>query len=725
MANLCPDESLIDERDTAALVGHGMRALHDRGDLRTARHWFELACRAADRSGDGAALAEAAIGLGGIWVHEHRRAGPQAQVLSWQRRALPLTADDSQLRLQLRARLAAESDYRDGGHGEVLAVLQQARDRGDPQTLANVLNLAHHCLLGAEHGVTRRAIADELLLVSARTGCGTDLLMALLWRAVDRLLDGDPHAERSLTELTGELAVRDHLAVRYVARSIEVMLAIRAGDFERAEEQAVQCLHLGERCGDMDATGWFRGQLLAIRWFQGRVGELLPELSHQLHSSDLSATDNSPVAGLAVAAAVRGDHRAAAGALTRLGRGDLAQVPPSSTWLVTVYGAVEAAALLSDVEAAASAYRLLEPFGRLPMMGSLAVVCFGSAQHALGLAALTTGWTDRAVEHFRDAVRRNLALGHWPAACLSRSRLADALLRRGRAEDAAPAAREQAHAEHEAARLGMILPATTAAPVPRVATTITRDAGSRPAEIRIRLLGAVDVAGDRAGPSLSGPRRKAVLAVLALQAGEVVSTSRLIDVVWGDRAPRTAANTLQSHVSYLRRVIDGKGTIRAQPPGYLLDLGQYAVDAVVAERLIRQAVQYPDPQDRADRLPDVLALWRGSPLMDVTASTWLDAQAERLTRLRLTGHRSLAEARLALGQHDQALADLEPLADGYPLDEQVHRQLIVALYRAGRQNESLAAYQRLRSNLDELGIEPAPALRQLQVAILRQDEVLA
>jgi DNA-binding SARP family transcriptional activator len=220
---------------------------------------------------------------------------------------------------------------------------------------------------------------------------------------------------------------------------------------------------------------------------------------------------------------------------------------------------------------------------------------------------------------------------------------------------------------------------------------------------------------------LSGLRRKAVLAVLALQTGQVVSTGRLIDVVWGDHAPRTATNTLQSHVSYLRRFIGHRDSIRACFPGYLLDLGDGGTDVAEAEDLIGQATRSTDPTDRITRLQEALALWRGSALIDVGESSWLDAQAERLSQLRLHACRTLAEAQLALGRHDQALAQLDPLAREHPLDEQLHAQRIVALYRAGRPNEALTAYQRLRSGLGELGIQPSPALRQLQTAVLRHD----
>jgi DNA-binding SARP family transcriptional activator/Tfp pilus assembly protein PilF len=242
------------------------------------------------------------------------------------------------------------------------------------------------------------------------------------------------------------------------------------------------------------------------------------------------------------------------------------------------------------------------------------------------------------------------------------------------------------------------------------------------AHVQVRLLGPVDVTVGGVVRPIAGLRRKAVLATLGLAAGEVVSTDRLIDVVWGDKPPSTASNTLQSHVSYVRGVLGTRTAIVARPPGYVLDLGADATDVQVAERLISDARQSTDPVQRASHLRAALALWRGPPLADVADLSWLDRQAERLANTRLDVMLALAEARLALGEHAQILAELERLAQQHPFHEHLHGQLILALYRAGRQADALAAYQHLRRRLaDELGIDPSPALRELEAAILRQE----
>jgi len=243
--------------------------------------------------------------------------------------------------------------------------------------------------------------------------------------------------------------------------------------------------------------------------------------------------------------------------------------------------------------------------------------------------------------------------------------------------------------------------------------------------VQVRLLGPVDVLVDGAPRPVTGLRRKAVLAVLALHRGAIVGTDRLVDAVWADDTPSTVVNTLQRHISHLRQVLGDRAAIVARPPGYLLELGPDGTDVQVAERLIRLGGQATDGNERARHLQSALDLWRGRALADVAALPWFDEQALRLYQLWLQTKRALIDARLALGEHAGLVADIARLAADHPLDEQLHGQLILALYRTGRQADALAAYDRLRRALDgELGIVPGPGLRELYAAILRQDRTL-
>ncbi|TWP46976.1 tetratricopeptide repeat protein [Lentzea tibetensis] len=244
--------------------------------------------------------------------------------------------------------------------------------------------------------------------------------------------------------------------------------------------------------------------------------------------------------------------------------------------------------------------------------------------------------------------------------------------------------------------------------------------------MRIRLLGPIDVVVDGAPRPVRGLRRKAVLAVLALQHGHIVSVPRLADCVWSDNGQAAAVNTLQSHVSHLRQVLGHKTSIVARPPGYVLDLGSGDTDVEDAERLIRQGMRSDDSAAAARQLRSALELWRGSPLEDVAGLAWLDGQAERLNQLRSQAVRALLGVRLELGEHAALVRDLERLAAEHPLDEQVHAQLMLALYRSGRQADALDVYRRLRCTLaDNLGIDPTLALRELEARVLRQDPGLS
>jgi hypothetical protein len=446
----------------AAALSAGAAAREVEGDLRASRQSFERAYQMAERAGDAQAMALAALGLAGLWVSERRTVTGAVLLQARLEHVLSLLDPHSSLGLRIRARLAGEADYRRGGHEEILAELDAARATADPELLAEALSLAHHCLLGPDHVQRRRELAVELIKASFRTRRRSDLLMGLLWQTVDAYSAGDPHAGRHLGELRDQLEQQNHLAVAFVVSAIDVMLAIRAGRLDDAEVLAGACAASGAAAGDIDYDWWSGAQLVTIRWYQGRLAELLPVLRDREHSPDLSAVDNSALAALAVATAQSGDLRTAASSLRALCGSDLARLPRSSSWLGTMNGIVETAFLLGDADVSARAYELLVPYAGLPMVGSLCVTCFGSVHQALGVASLTSGHLDRAVDHLRAAVRDNLALGHWPALVAARQRLAQAYRRRGQPGDADNARAELETAAGEAAALGLPAPDTGA-----------------------------------------------------------------------------------------------------------------------------------------------------------------------------------------------------------------------------------------------------------------------
>jgi DNA-binding SARP family transcriptional activator/tetratricopeptide (TPR) repeat protein len=229
--------------------------------------------------------------------------------------------------------------------------------------------------------------------------------------------------------------------------------------------------------------------------------------------------------------------------------------------------------------------------------------------------------------------------------------------------------------------------------------------------VEIRLLGPLEAVRDGAIVALGGTKQRAVLALLALNSGQVVSSDRLVSALWGDEPPSTAATAVQGHVSRLRRLL-GAEAIVTRPPGYVLNA---ATDVSLFERLLEEGDHR-----------GALALWRGGPLSDLDTGLDVTDGIHRLDELRLSAQEELFDAELRAGRHSDLIPALEAYVRAQPLRERPVEQLMLALYRAGRQADALAAYGRLRERLrDELGLEPGERLRALQRRILEQDPALA
>ena len=236
-----------------------------------------------------------------------------------------------------------------------------------------------------------------------------------------------------------------------------------------------------------------------------------------------------------------------------------------------------------------------------------------------------------------------------------------------------------------------------------------------------RILGPLEVVSDDGELlALGGQRQRAVLAVLMLNAGHVVSTDFLIDAVWGEEPPRTAATSLQNAISALRRVL-GPDLLLTQAPGYRLAVDPESVDLGRFERLVASARSL-EPEERRVRLREALALWRGEPLTDIAFVPFAAAEIRRLESLQLNALDARIDADLAVGAGLDVVPELEGLIARYPLREGAYERLMLALYAAGRQAEALDVYRDLRTRLmDDLGLEPSPRLRELHAQILRQE----
>ena len=248
--------------------------------------------------------------------------------------------------------------------------------------------------------------------------------------------------------------------------------------------------------------------------------------------------------------------------------------------------------------------------------------------------------------------------------------------------------------------------------------------------MQFRVLGPLEVESQGRLVPIAAAKERTLLALLLLRANAPVSRDRLIDELWGESPPPTARHTLEAYVSRLRRTLTAAGDgahIETQPGGYLFRVGGDQLDALRFERLVGEGKRAlrADPREADLKLTRALELWRGDVLGDLALDVGV-VEASRLEELHLEALELRVDARLELGLHRELVAELTPLVAAHPLRERFRSQLMLALYRSGRQADALEEFRRARRRLvEELGIEPGAELQQLQAAILRQDPVLA
>lgn len=257
----------------------------------------------------------------------------------------------------------------------------------------------------------------------------------------------------------------------------------------------------------------------------------------------------------------------------------------------------------------------------------------------------------------------------------------------------------------------------------------------RSRKLQFRMLGPLEIVTDDGQVRhLRSPTQRSLLALLLIHRNNVLSSGQIIDEIWGDDESRPEPKSLQFHVSKLRDALDPDrprgndgGLIVTKPSGYMLEATDDQVDSAVFENLVgdRDHTAMTPPARRRELLEQALSMWRGPVLEDLPDLGAARIEAGRLTAMRLNAIEDRIDADLALGRHAAGAAELEVLIDQYPLRERLRGQLMLALYRADRQAESLQVFQATRECLiAELGLEPSPALRQLESQILRQDEAL-
>jgi len=246
--------------------------------------------------------------------------------------------------------------------------------------------------------------------------------------------------------------------------------------------------------------------------------------------------------------------------------------------------------------------------------------------------------------------------------------------------------------------------------------------------VEFRILGPLEVARNGAVISIGGGKQRALLAILVLRRNEVVPTDVLIESLWSGSPPATAGKIVQLYVSQLRKAL-GDDVLVTRSPGYVLGVEPGQVDAERAEQLLaegRRALADGLPDAAAASLREARDLWRGLPLADFAYEDFAQREIARLEEVRLAALEERIEADLALGRHADLAVELEALVDRNPVRERLRAQLALALYRCGRQAEALAMLREARGFLDrELGLEPSPALQELERRILKHDEALA
>jgi DNA-binding SARP family transcriptional activator len=246
--------------------------------------------------------------------------------------------------------------------------------------------------------------------------------------------------------------------------------------------------------------------------------------------------------------------------------------------------------------------------------------------------------------------------------------------------------------------------------------------------LEFRILGPLEVVAEGAPVPLGGPKRRATLAILLLNANRVVSVDRLADDLYAGAAPVTAVTQVQRQISELRKTLGSAQTVETRPPGYVLRLAPEQLDLHRFERLAAEAtrsLERGEAHVARELLREALTLWRGRPFADLGYESFAQPAIERLEEIRLAAVEQRIDADLALGSHAEVIGELEQLVAEHPLHERFCAQLMLALYRSGRQAEALDVYRGTRKRLVEvLGLEPTPTLQALERAILVHDPLL-
>jgi tetratricopeptide (TPR) repeat protein len=416
----CDEAARLAERSGLALSIEQRLARADMalaaGHLTRARQLYRDVAAAAEVSGDVAALADAAAGLGGLWLGEHRTDEAAAAVRGLQRRAhQAVVATDPLRALRLEMRLAAEEAYQTRDLTGLDELLDRVRAAGSPRATAEALSMMIHAELGPKAADERIRLAAELTDAAAATGDAMTSLLAQCWTAVAFEMAGDPRAQRARRALELRCLTIRCAGIQFIVDAMSVGDLISAARFDEAEAAAATCFELGQSVGDADAWNYYAGHLALIRFFQGRHAELASFATEASVSPAMSPSERSLASTAAGFALHAGDPAPAQRIIALHWRAPEESDYQPSTWLTAMLAMARIAAELPDPALGRDIAERLHPYRHLPTSLSLAVADLGPVMWSYALALGAAGDLEAADAAFVDAIERSRLTSHVPS----------------------------------------------------------------------------------------------------------------------------------------------------------------------------------------------------------------------------------------------------------------------------------------------------------------------
>ncbi len=402
------------------------------GRLTRARALYRRVATSAELAGEAVVLADAAAGLGGIWLGEHRSDDVAASVRALQERALEIVAPvDANRALRLKVRIAGEASYRTRDVDELEQLLDEVRESGTARMRAEALSIMIHAKLGPQFARHRLELVDEMATAAAEAGDAVLALLAQCWKAASLAMIADDRAHRARRTLELRCLTIQCASIQFIVEAMAVGRLINAGHFDEAEEAAARCFEFGQSVGDADAWTYYAGHLAHIRFAQGRHAELA-EFATDAAQSPVTLPSERALAATAAMFALHAGERGPADRLIALHRSSphMSSYQPS-TWLLTMHVLAQMAFQLDDPVLGRDIASQLEPFRGLPLSVSMAISDLGFSDWSYGMALAATGDLVEGEAALATAIALARARGDRPNAAIVTADLAVLIHRRG------------------------------------------------------------------------------------------------------------------------------------------------------------------------------------------------------------------------------------------------------------------------------------------------------